>query len=225
MNEIPLFPLKTVLLPANTLALKIFETRYLDMIAQCMREDGLFGVVLIHKGEETGGDTDIYSVGTTASISDWENRADGLLGVTALGMQRFEILSTRTQSDGLTLAEIKLLEESTSHEIPEQYHYMLELLDHISAQAGRIRSDNQSFSEILYLVSHALPFVPPLFQRDPVYDFKRSHLRQSFTRIGAPGMGNRDQNRQRHALRRNVDVGGVRPWPNSGTFRRDGPAT
>jgi Lon protease-like protein len=165
MNEIPLFPLKTVLLPANTLALKVFEPRYLDMIANCMREDSLFGVVLIHRGEETGGDTDIYSVGTTAAISDWEHRSDGLLGITALGRERFEILSTRTQPDGLTLAQIKILEDDDSSEIPEQFHYMLELLDHISAQAGRIRADNQSFCEILYQLIYLLPFEITLKQR------------------------------------------------------------
>ena len=165
MNEIPLFPLKTVLLPANTLGLKIFETRYLDMIANCMRENSLFGVVMIHKGEETGIDTDVYSIGTSATISDWEHRADGLLGVTALGMERFEILSTNTQSDGLTLAQIKILEDSKSSEIPEQYHYMLELLDHISAQAGRIRADNQSFCEILYQLIYLLPLDVKLKQR------------------------------------------------------------
>jgi uncharacterized protein len=165
MNEIPLFPLKTVLPPANTLGLKIFETRYLDMIAKCMRENSLFGVVLIHKGDETGGNTDIYSIGTTAAISDWENRADGLLGITALGKQRFEILSTNTQADGLTLADIKILEDDASSEIPEQYHYMLELLDHISAQAGRIRVDNQSFCDILYQLIYLLPLEVTLKQR------------------------------------------------------------
>jgi Lon protease-like protein len=165
MNEFPLFLLKTVLLPANTLALKIFESRYMDMIANCMREDSLFGVVLIHKGEETGGNTDIYSIGTSASVSDWEHRADGLLGITALGKQRFEILSTRTQPDGLTLAQIKLLEDDDSSDIPEQYHYMLELLDHISAQAGRIRTDNQSFCEILYQLIYQLPLEVTLKQR------------------------------------------------------------
>ena len=165
MNEIPLFPLKTVLLPANTLALKIFESRYLDMIASCMRGNSLFGVVLIHRGEETGADTDIYSVGTTAAISDWEHRADGLLGITAIGKERFEILSTRTQSDGLAIAEIKILEDDDSSEIPEQYHYMLELLDHISAQAGRIRADNQSFCEILYQLIYLLPLEIALKQR------------------------------------------------------------
>ena len=165
MNEIPLFPLKTVLLPANTLGLKIFEPRYLDMIANCMRENSLFGVVLIHKGEETGADTDVYSIGTTSTISDWEHRADGLLGITALGVERFEILSTRTQADGLTLAEIKILEDNDSPEIPEQYHYMLELLDHISAQAGRIRVDNQSFCQILYQLIYLLPIEVTLKQR------------------------------------------------------------
>lgn len=165
MSEIPLFPLKTVLLPGNTLELKIFEPRYLDMIATCMREDGLFGVILIHRGEETGIDADIYSVGTTATISDWENRADGLLGITALGLERFEILSTRTEANGLTFAEIKPLDECATREIPEQYQYMLELLDHISAQAGRIRNPDQSFPEILYQLIYLLPLEITLKQR------------------------------------------------------------
>ncbi len=165
MTEIPLFPLKTVLLPANTLVLKIFEPRYLDMIAECMREDGVFGVVLIHRGEENDTSADIYSVGTTATISDWEHRSDGLLGITALGVERFEILSTRTEGNGLTHAEIKLLDECATPEIPEQYHYMLELLDHISAQAGRIRDAEQSFSDILYQLIYLLPLEITLKQR------------------------------------------------------------
>ncbi|TNF89027.1 MAG: peptidase S16 [Gammaproteobacteria bacterium] len=165
MTEIPLFPLKTVLLPGNTLGLKVFEPRYLDMIANCMRESSAFGVVLIHSGEETAVNADIYSIGTTATISDWEHRADGLLGITALGIDRFEILSTRTQTDGLTFAEIKVLEESNTREIPEQFHYMLELLDHISAQEGRIRKADQSFSEILYQLIYLLPLETALKQR------------------------------------------------------------
>ena len=165
MAEIPLFPLKTVLLPGNTLELKIFEPRYLDMVANCMRTNGLFGVVLIHKGEEALVEADIHSVGTTATINDWEHRPDGLLGITALGAQRFEILTTRTQSDGLTFAEFKILDEASALEIPEQFYYMLELLDHISAQAGRIRDDDQGFSEILYQLIYQLPLETTLKQR------------------------------------------------------------
>ena len=165
MAEIPLFPLATVLLPGNTLDLKIFETRYLDMIANCMRENNPFGVVLIHNGDETAINAEIYSVGTTAVISDWENRADGLLGITALGVERFEILSTHTQQDGLTMAEVAILDEDSMPEMPEQFAYMLELLNHVSAHEGRIRDDDQGFCSILYQLIYLLPLEAALKQR------------------------------------------------------------
>jgi Lon protease-like protein len=165
MIELPLFPLKTVLLPGNTLSLKVFETRYLDMVAQCMREDSSFGIVLIYKGEETLSDTDIHSVGTTAKISDWQDRADGLLGVTVLGLERFEITSTHVLDDGLTMASINILDESEDGDIPEQFYYMQELLNHISAQEGRPQGDNQSFSEMIYQLIYLLPLDIDLKQR------------------------------------------------------------
>jgi len=165
MTELPLFPLKTVLLPGNTLSLKIFEPRYLDMIAQCMRENSTFGIVLIFKGEETLSDTDIHSIGTTASINDWQDRADGLLGITALGIERFEIISTRILDNGLTMAEVKLLEEIDEAEIPEQFYYMQELLDHISAQEGKSLSENLGFAGMMYQLIYLLPLDTNLKQR------------------------------------------------------------
>ena len=165
MIELPLFPLKTVLLPSNTLSLKVFETRYLDMIAECMREDSTFGIILIYKGEETLGDTDIHSIGTTAKISDWQDRADGLLGVTALGLERFEIISTRNQDNGLTVGKVKILTEIAEVDIPEQFYYMLELLNHISAQEGKIPDNNQSFSTMMYRLIYQLPLDTNLKQR------------------------------------------------------------
>lgn len=165
MIELPLFPLKTVLLPGNTLSLKVFETRYLDMIAECMREDSNFGIILIYKGEETLGDTDIHSIGTTAKISDWQDRADGLLGVTALGLERFEIISTRNQDNGLTVGKVKILTEIAEVDIPEQFYYMLELLNHISAQEGKIPDNNQSFSAMMYRLIYQLPLDTNLKQR------------------------------------------------------------
>ncbi len=165
MIELPLFPLKTVLLPGNTLSLKVFETRYLDMIAECMREDSTFGIILIYKGEETLGDTDIHSIGTTAKISDWQDRADGLLGVTALGLERFEIISTRNQDNGLTVGKVKILTEIAEVDIPEQFYYMLELLNHISAQEGKIPDNNQSFSAMMYRLIYQLPLDTNLKQR------------------------------------------------------------
>ena len=45
-DQIPLFPLRTILYPDSRLPLRIFEPRYLDMISRCMREDIEFGIVL-----------------------------------------------------------------------------------------------------------------------------------------------------------------------------------
>ena len=165
MVEIPLFPLNLVLLPGNPLLLKIFEPRYLDMIAGCLREDSPFGVVLIRRGEEVGEPADTCSIGCSARIVDWERRQDGLLGITARGGERFRILSKRSQADGLLLGEVELLDEQIAEEIPDQYYYLLELLDHISAQAGHQREHGQSFTGILFELIYLLPLDRALKQR------------------------------------------------------------
>ena len=165
MIELPLFPLKTVLLPGNTLSLKIFEPRYTDMIANCMREETNFGVILIYKGEETQSNSEIHSVGTIARIYDWQDRNDGLLGITALGLHRFEIDNTHTQADGLTIATVDLLDEDSNKEMPRQYHYMQELLEHISAQEARVSNPDADFAEILYQLIYQLPLGTNLKQR------------------------------------------------------------
>jgi Lon protease-like protein len=165
MIELPLFPLKTVLLPGNALSLKIFETRYTDMIANCMREESNFGVILIYKGEETQSNNEIHSVGTIARIYDWQDRHDGLLGITALGMHRFEIDKTRTHANGLTVATVNVLDEESKKEIPGQYLYMQELLEHISQQEAKIFNPEDGFAQILYQLIYLLPLNSNLKQR------------------------------------------------------------
>lgn len=165
MTELPLFPLKTVLLPGNKLSLKIFEPRYVDMIAQCMREGSHFGVILIYKGDEVSADAEFYSIGTTALIDDWQDRTDGLLGITALGVKRFEVIDTHTRVDGLTLANIKILAEPKFTEIPEQFHYMRELLEHIVAQDAKMKIETEDFSSIMYQLIYQLPLDTNLKQR------------------------------------------------------------
>ena len=165
MTNIPLFPLKTVLLPGNTLSLKIFEARYMDMIANCLRENSAFGVILILDGEETQPDSDICSIGTTAIVSDWQDRADGLLGITATGVERFRVISTNTLTDGLIVAEIDLLNEDNLGQIPDQYSYMQELLNHITTQEGKTNQLPQNFPTILYQLVYLLPLDVNLKQR------------------------------------------------------------
>jgi Lon protease-like protein len=107
VTEIPLFPLRTVLYPGGSLRLRIFEPRYQDMVSRCLREDIGFGVILIRKGAEVG-PAETCDVGTLARISDWYTLSDGLLGITALGIERFAVRVSRRQNDGLMLAEVEM---------------------------------------------------------------------------------------------------------------------
>ena len=89
----------------------------------------------------------------------------GLLGITVLGLERFEIISTRILDNGLTMAKFNILDESDEIEIPEQFYYMQELLEHISAQDGKVETENQRFSEMMYALIFLLPLDTNLKQR------------------------------------------------------------
>src|SRR5690348_14909498 len=111
VKALPLFPLNTVLFPGGPLPLRIFETRYVDMVRHCMRERCPFGVVLIHAGAEVGAVADTAAVGTTARIVDFHPMPDGLLGISCVGEHKFRVLRRWTQSDGLNVADITMLPE------------------------------------------------------------------------------------------------------------------
>ena len=86
LETIPLFPLGTTLLPYGRMPLQIFERRYIDLIAQCMREGTGFGVVQLRRGSEVGQGgidaPDIAAVGCFARIVDWDQLPNQLLGIT-----------------------------------------------------------------------------------------------------------------------------------------------
>jgi uncharacterized protein len=112
MVRIALFPLRTVLFPQGLLPLRIFETRYVDMIRSRMREGEGFGVVLISSGAEVGGIVEVASIGTWARVVDFGQMPDGLLKIVARGERRFRILGRDLQPDGLHLADVEWLDES-----------------------------------------------------------------------------------------------------------------
>lgn len=109
--ETPLFPLNTVLFPGGSVLLRIFETRYLDMVGRCLKSGTEFGVVAIRRGHEVG-EADFYPFGTSARITDWFGEARGILGIRATGTHRFSATVIRRQRDGLYLGLARRLLES-----------------------------------------------------------------------------------------------------------------
>jgi len=135
-TEIPLFPLGTVLFPGGPLPLRIFETRYIDLVRRCLRDGSGFGVVLIREGVEAGGPALTFDVGTYARIVDFSQQPDGLLGIRAAGERRFRILERRRERDGLNVADVEWLPEETPQPLPEEFAELAPALDAILTQVG-----------------------------------------------------------------------------------------
>lgn len=94
MQELPLFPLDTVLFPGAPLHLHIFEERYKRMINNCVNQDLPFGVVLIEHGVEAFGPlAQPHAIGTTAKIIRVQKLADQHLNIAIVGLDRFQIIS------------------------------------------------------------------------------------------------------------------------------------
>lgn len=132
--SLPLFPLNSVLFPGGPLKLRIFETRYVDMISRCMREGTCFGVAMIVEGSEAGGSARTVETGTAARIVDFEKLPDGLLGITAIGQRSFLIQSVSRQADALNVAEVQWLPAEPALPVPPECDYLVELLQHALPQ-------------------------------------------------------------------------------------------
>ena len=82
---LPLFPLDLVLLPHTNLPLHIFEPRYKEMIGDCLRNGGEFGMLAVQ-------DQSVAAIGCTASITKVVDRfPDGRMNILVRGRRRFEI--------------------------------------------------------------------------------------------------------------------------------------
>jgi uncharacterized protein len=166
VDEIALFPLRTVLFPGGPLPLRIFEPRYTDMVRKSLREATVFGVVLIDGGTETGAVTATTSVGTSARIADFNALPDGLLGITCFGLRKFKLGSRRVQSDGLNLGEVEWLPAEEEVELPAEYRHLGQLLRKVLPELGNFyESVTKRFDDAAW-VGYRLAEILPLSLSD-----------------------------------------------------------
>lgn len=140
IRSVPIFPLHTVLFPGGPLPLRIFESRYLDMVSRCLKEEKMFGVILILSGSETG-EAKTSSIGTLAGIRDWYQGSDGILGVTAIGASRFRLEKASREPDGLYVGEIAPLEPEPPAALPDEFRPMASLLEIVIDDLGKLYED------------------------------------------------------------------------------------
>jgi Lon protease-like protein len=108
-TELPLFPLYAVLFPGVGQSLTIFEDRYKQLLADCLRTNQRFGIVGIESGLEVGGAAEPYRVGCLAQITEIDNVAEGQQYVVQVtGVERIRILALDRESKPYLSGRVEL---------------------------------------------------------------------------------------------------------------------
>lgn len=134
--ELPLFPLQSVLFPGGSLALRIFEPRYLELVKRCSRRGEGFGVCLILAGREAGAPALPAAHGTEAVIVDFAMTEDGLLGITVEGRRRFRVERTRVRDDGLVIGDVAWQPGPAPAAVRDEHALLSVLLARVLDKAG-----------------------------------------------------------------------------------------
>ncbi len=130
------------------------------MVSHCMKKDLPFGVLLIRDGDEAGSATTV-EVGTLATITDFYQGSDGLLGITAQGGQRFRLISNERQTDGLNVAEIELIEPEASLPLPAEFRALPDMLSHVLDDLGRLYdTQDRQYEDAVWVTYRFLEILP-----------------------------------------------------------------
>lgn len=91
-DDVPMFPLGTVLVPGAYLPLHVFEPRYRALVEVCVEGDLEFGVALIERGSEVGGGDTRFTIGCSARIVEAVQLEDGRYAIGTVGVRRIRVL-------------------------------------------------------------------------------------------------------------------------------------
>ena len=158
-TELAIFPLPLVLLPGEYLPLRIFEARYLDMVANCLRVEEPFVLSPVLKKNQT--EAHLTAIGTTANIVEWDNIEDPTVHIIIKGSQKVLIDQPTSKNNGLIIAETTFINDFDSELSEEEFGFLKKSLetnglhDLLKATAG-----SKSATEIAYEIASLLYLNP-----------------------------------------------------------------
>lgn len=180
-DTLPIFPLHSVLFPFGRMQLRIFEARYMDMIARCMQDQTCFGICLIAEGKEVGAAALPHPVGVEARIVDFDMDTPGVLGITVRGQRRFRIATQEVDAQQRVVAQVAWLDEPAIAPVSPAHADVLPLLRAIANDPGqKIIAAPLQFEDaswVGYRYAEVLP-IPPL-ARQRLLELDDAELRLS----------------------------------------------
>jgi Lon protease-like protein len=115
-EQLPIFPLNTVMFPGVSVPLHVFEDRYRSLVHHLLtipdKSMRLFGIVAIREGYEVGqhGVQSVHRVGCVVQMTSVEPYEDGRFDIEVLGRQRMRLDGLDTSGDYL-VGDVETLPE------------------------------------------------------------------------------------------------------------------
>lgn len=159
--QLPLFPLSSIVMPDGLMPLRIFERRYIDMIKDCFKNDSGFGICLIKQGKEAGDVSEPYPLGTRVSIVDFDQGADGLLHITARGIEEFTLLTYSSNDSGLLIGEVSPRPKRAATAMDPEFELLAKkldlILDYLDTES---RYDEKKLDDADWVIHRLLEVLP-----------------------------------------------------------------
>lgn len=117
----------------------MFEPRYYALAKRCITEGSGFGVVTLTGGQEVGRDQQFARVGTYVTVASFDAPAPNVFSLAVRGVQRFAILDTQTDVQGLHTARIRWLPNEPDVPVPAEHAGLVLLVQRLAEQLGEAR--------------------------------------------------------------------------------------
>ena len=158
MDEIGLFPLGLVLLPAEQVPLHIFEPRYQELIGESLEQGIPFGIVYAD-------DDGLRQVGTLATVSDVTERfEDGRLNIVVEGGERFRLLEL-TSGRAFVTATVEPFDDQDDPAVGPDIARALALFARLAELTGSdLESPDPATPELSFAVAGRFELSPDLKQ-------------------------------------------------------------
>lgn len=157
--RVPLFPLNALVCPGGRIPLRVFETRYVDMVSHCLRNNMGFVVVMLR--EDTSESQPFYDLGTLTRIVDFGPSDKGILNLVVEGDARVFIHKPEREDNGLWTAKIEPANGENFVTLPEQFLDLKEVLkalvQHPMVEELKMDIDYQDGRQVGWRLTELLP--------------------------------------------------------------------
>lgn len=161
-EQLPIFPLNTVVFPGVTVPLHVFEDRYRALVHHLLKiadkSERLFGIVAIREGYEVGshGAQSVHRVGCVVQMTSVDPYEDGRFDIEVVGRRRLHLDSLDTSGTFL-LGDVESVVEpadrsaETAHEAARTVETFQEYRRRLSELRGDVVLDGELPQDPEYL--------------------------------------------------------------------------